>query len=82
MKDYIKPTFILAGLAPVALAVMSCDYKYKGAELEAIYSNMGYYTDEERNNTFAYNESCEYPVPEAYCKFTAVESGNIQALTS
>lgn len=82
MKDYIKPTFILAGLAPVALAAMNCALKLKGDDLEDLYNAMGYYTQEARKKTFAYGEECENPVPSEYCKFTSSAETTGQALTS
>ena len=82
MKDYIKPTFILAGLAPVALAVMNCELKLKGADLEDLYKKMGYTADEVSGKTFAYGENCEYPVPSEFCKFTSSAETTGQALTS
>ena len=81
MKDYIKPTFILAGLAPVALATMNCDFKLKGDDLKALYEGMGY-TEDMYSKTFAYGESCEAPVPSEYCKFTSSAETTGQALTS
>ena len=82
MKDYIKPTFILAGLAPVALASMNCDFKLKGADLQALYDGMGYDATEVSGKTFAYGEDCQYPVPSEYCKFTSSAETTGQALTS
>ena len=83
MKDYIKPTFTLAGLFPVALAATACTYKYKGDELQALYDAMRY-TEGQYDKTFAYSEvdCAAAPVPAEYCKFTSSDVDGVVALTS
>ncbi len=81
MKDYIKPTFVLAGLAPVAFAA-SCTNKLKGDDLQALYDAMGYDSKEVSGKTFAIGEDCEYPVPSEYCKFTSSAEATGVVLTS
>ena len=82
MKNYIKPTFALASLAPVALAATACTYKYKGDELQALYDAMRY-TEEQYRYAFAYSEiDCSAPVPAEYCKYTSADVDGVVALTS
>lgn len=81
MKDYIKPTFTLAGLFPVAFAA-SCNVKLKGEDLQALYDAMGYKAEEVAGKTFAYGEACEYPVPSEECKFTSTPEATGTVLTS
>lgn len=70
MKDYIKPTFILAGLAPVAFAA-TCPVKVTSEDLTEIYGTFGV-TDP--NQAFTETENCKQPIPDGitqYCKFTS-----------
>jgi hypothetical protein len=78
MKDYIKPTFILAGLFPVAFAA-SCDVIITREDADALFEQWG-------DKGFAESEPCQEPVPSdfiQYCKFTSegTEPG-ARALTS
>ena len=69
MKDYIKPTFTLAGLFPVALAG-SCPVKMSRDDVNTLLEQMGFDVD----NAFAETESCVDQVPLdilGYCKFTS-----------
>ena len=70
MKDYIKPTFILAGLAPVAFAA-TCNVKVTSEDLAEIYGTFGV-TDP--NKAFTETDDCAQPIPDGitqYCKFTS-----------
>ena len=70
MKDYIKPTFTLAGLFPVAFAA-SCPVKVTGEDLSEILATFGV-TDPKQ--AFAQSENCDQPIPDGvtqYCKFTS-----------
>lgn len=70
MKDYIKPTFTLAGLAPVALAGTNCTIKQK--EYADIYDLYGVTPE----NAFAMGEDCVEQLPiEGVCKLTLADSG-------
>ena len=55
MKNYIKPTFTLAGLAPVAFAA-SCHVKLKGEYLESLYVALDIPV-EDYGNTFLISEN-------------------------
>ncbi len=73
MKDYIKPTFVLAGLAPVALSAMNCDVKLKGEDLETLYVAFDI-AQSDYGNIFALSEGCDIGIPDEmalYCKFTS-----------
>ncbi len=70
MKDYTKPTFTLAGLAPVAFAA-SCPVKASREDLAEIYATFGV-TDP--NQAFTETDNCNQPIPDGitqYCKFTS-----------
>ena len=70
MKDYIKPTFALAGLFPTALAA-TCSVKVTSEDLAEIYATFGV-TDPEK--AFTEIDGCEQPIPDGltqYCKFTS-----------
>lgn len=70
MKDYIKPTFTLAGLFPVAFAV-TCPVKVTDDNLSTILAQLGV-TDP--TQAFAESENCSQAVPDGitgYCKFTS-----------
>ena len=70
MKDYIKPTFTLAGLIPTALAA-TCSVKVTSEDLTEIYATFGV-TDP--NKAFTETDGCEQPIPDGltqYCKFTS-----------
>ena len=70
MKDYIKPTFTLAGLFPVAFAA-SCPIKVTSEDLSEILATFGV-TDAKQ--AFAESENCAQPIPDGitqYCKFTS-----------
>lgn len=72
MKDYIKPTFTLAGLFPVAFAA-TCPVKIKGDDLVTLYEQLGI-PESDYGNTFAESEGCTAPIPDGltqYCKFTS-----------
>ena len=70
MKDYIKPTFTLAGLFPVALAVGGCTIQLKEyAEIMDIYGVTA-------EDAFAPGEACNVELPiDDVCKYTMQESG-------
>ena len=75
MKDYIKPTFTLASLIPVAFAAGSCFAKVE--QVQAAFERLGWeYTDTAINSA----DQCEVEYPlDMYCKYTAVETlGNAQ----
>lgn len=68
MKDYIKPTFILAGLAPVALAASNCTIteNLKG-KLEKLYGIQDW-----SKAFFDTTDTCvEETFIEGYCKYTS-----------
>ncbi len=70
MKNYIKPTFTLAGLFPVAYAA-SCTVKVTSGDLAEILAAFGV-TDPAQS--FAESEGCAQPIPDGitqYCKFTS-----------
>ena len=70
MKDYIKPTFTLAGLIPTALAA-TCTVKVTSEDLVEIYATFGV-TDPEQ--AFTETDGCTQPIPDEltqYCKFTS-----------
>jgi len=70
MKDYIKPTFTLAGLIPTALAA-TCSVKVTSEDLAEIYATFGV-TDPEQ--AFTESDSCNQAIPDGltqYCKFTS-----------
>ena len=70
MKDYIKPTFTLAGLIPTALAA-TCSVKVTSEDLTEIYAVFGV-TDPEQ--AFTESDGCDQPIPDGltqYCKFTS-----------
>ena len=70
MKDYIKPTFTLAGLIPTALAA-TCSVKVTSEDLTEIYAVFGV-TDPEQ--AFTDSDGCTQPIPDGltqYCKFTS-----------
>ena len=71
MKDYIKPTFTLAGLFPVALASSNCTMTE--SELE----DMVDFGDIEFN--FSVPDACTKTDSrlDAFCKFTAVGVENV-----
>ncbi len=72
MKNYIKPTFTLAGLAPVALATNNCSVDID----DRLTIIQGIYGDNIPSNVFAMGEECESPVPvDDVCKFSFVEQG-------
>ena len=78
MKDYIKPTFTLAGLFPVALAAGS-DCGIKTSDLENIIGGWGL----DVNKVLAPTETCDEKVDIGmYCKFTSVENGSLKVLGS
>ena len=81
MKNYIKPTFMLAGLAPVALASGGCSAKMSDENILTLVEQMV----GDINNAFAETENCEEGIPTDllnYCKFTAVEEGSLKILGS
>lgn len=72
MKNYVKPTFILAGLVPAALAGSDCSIKIE----DKLTILQGIYGDDIPSNVFAMGEECESPVPvDDVCKFSFVEQG-------
>ncbi len=79
MKDYIKPTFTLAGLFPVALATGS-DCAMKTGDLNNIIGGWGIDVNKALGPTEA---GCDIKLDiDMYCKFTAVEDGAIKVLGS
>ena len=78
MKNYIKPTFILAGLAPVAFAAGGCETDVADAKEILAALDREYTSD-----TFAVGEECMDQVDiDMYCKFTLQESGLAKVLGS
>lgn len=79
MKDYIKPSFTLAGLVPVALAGTACGVTT--GEITDIFKNdFGWeYSDQ----ALAMTESCnvKYDI-EMFCKFTATDVTDFKVLGS
>lgn len=79
MKDYIKPTFTLAGLFPVALAGSACGITQ--SEMKDIFENdFGWdYSDK----ALSIAEACQvqYDI-EIYCKFTATDVADFKVLGS
>lgn len=78
MKDYIKPTFALAGLFPTAFAA-TCPVKVPSEDLSEIYEIFGV-TDPKQ--AFTESDNCGQPIPDGmtqYCKFTSTPgaTGNI-----
>ncbi len=70
MKNYIKPTFTLAGIAPVALAGTNCTIKQK--EYKDLYDLYGVTPEE----AFAMGEDCQVGLPlEGVCKITMADNG-------
>ena len=70
MKNYIKPTFTLAGLFPVALAAGGCTIPLKDyADIMDLY-------EADAENAFATGEGCNIELPiDGVCKYTMQESG-------
>ena len=71
MKDYIKPTFTLAGLFPVALAA-TCPVKMEREDVDTLLEQLGF----DKALAFAETEACDSNnlVPLdiiGYCKFTS-----------
>lgn len=76
MKNYVKPTFILAAAA--AGSPSTCLVQVD-LELIAGILGEGYNKDE----IFGTDEACVTPVPvDYYCKFTSVELGRDQGFLS
>ncbi len=80
MKDYIKPTFTLASLFPVALAAGS-DCAVNSVDVKDMLEN-GFklpYVE----TAFGMNEACDtkYDI-DMYCKFTSAEAGALKILGS
>ena len=71
MKIYIKPTFTLAGLFPVALAASNCTMTE--SELQDMVDFGGI------NFNFSVSDSCTVTDSrlDAFCKFTAVGVENV-----
>ena len=71
MKDYIKPSFTLAGLFPVALAAGSGCFA-KVEQVQAAFERLGWeYTDTAINSA----DQCEVAYPlDMYCKYAAVDT--------
>ena len=79
MKDYIKPTFTLAGLFPVALAGTACGIT-KGEIADIFENDFGWeYSDQ----ALAMNEDCQvkYDI-EMFCKFTSTDVADFKVLGS
>lgn len=71
MKDYIKPSFTLAGLFPVALAAGSGCFA-KVEQVQVAFERLGWeYTDTAINSA----DQCQdvYPI-DGFCKYTAVDT--------
>lgn len=80
MKDYIKPTFVLAGVSPVSLNSVGCSTSRDDLDLiSAILSGK----DIADPNVFTITESCvdSYDL-DMYCKYTAESSGATKVLGS
>lgn len=79
MKDYIKPTFTLAGLLPVALAGTACGIT-KGEIADIFKNDFGW---EYSDKALAITESCEDPYDiEMFCKFTSTDATEFKVLGS
>jgi hypothetical protein len=79
MKDYIKPTFALAGLVPVAFAASDCGIT-KGEIADIFQNDFGWeYSDQ----ALAMTESCQvkYDI-EMFCKFTSTDVPEFKVLGS
>ncbi len=76
MKNYVKPTFILAAAA--AGSPSTCLVQ---VDLDLIADILGEGYD--KDAIFGMNEACETKVPvDYYCKFTSVELGSEQGFLS
>lgn len=72
MKDYIKPTFTLAGLFPVAFAA-TCPVKVTSEDLAEILAACGV-TDPKQAFAESDGGACTQVIPDGitqYCKFTS-----------
>ena len=79
MKEYIKPTFITAGLFPVALA-LNCATTPEDMELIGAILNGA---DSSDAKVFAINEcEDEYDFSGMFCKYASVEDGAAKVLNS
>mgnify|MGYP006992121566 FL=1 len=79
MKDYIKPTFTLAGLFPVALAGTACGIT-KGEIADIFENDFGWeYSDQ----ALGMNEACQVKFDiEMFCKFTSTDVPDFKVLGS
>ena len=79
MKDYIKPTFVLAGLFPVALAA-GCTTTDTDLAIIKQFAKV----DASTKGLFATTEiDCNTKIPlTQYCKFTSEGEGVLKVLTS
>ena len=79
MIDYIKPTFTLAGLVPVALAGTTCGITE--TEMKEIFANDFYWTYTDQS--FALTEGCQDGKDiDIYCKFTATDNPKFKLIGS
>ena len=79
MKDYIKPTFILAGFTPTALSTVACNIPKD--ELENLKGIIG--VDPKDKTVFTEAEQCADPYDVGFfCKFTSTEEGFYKILGS
>ena len=82
MKNYIKPTFTLAGLFPVALAAGGCSAIVSSDDLESYYE---LFEITDPSKAFMESEGCPQYIPDGiveYCKFTLQEEGNVKVFGS
>ena len=76
MKNYIKPTFTLAGLAPVALAAGGCDITMSNENIASLFE---LFEITDTSKAFMESEGCIQALPDGiveYCKFTLQDDGN------
>ena len=76
MKDYIKPTFTLAGLFPVAMASSNCSMTESELKDMVDFGGM--------NFDFSMSDSCTITDErlDAFCKFTSTDGGFFKVLGS
>lgn len=76
MKDYIKPTFTLAGLFPVAMAANGCTSTSEDFSLLKDILGIPYY-DKAAFATTETDCTDKYDI-EQYCKYTSVSDGSAE----
>ncbi len=74
MKDYIKPTFTLAGLFPVAMAASGCNST--SDDLSLLKDILGIPYDDKAAFAMAEADCTDKYDVEQYCKYTSVAEGD------